>query len=126
MNARSFEDLRTLEALDAFQDEHEAPTVLPVNYIVVDDAVLFRTEPALAARLRDRPITFQVDRVDTYRRVGWSVLVRGCADVVERSEADLATWAPGDRTALVRVTPAEITGRRLETVIAPSDERGYL
>jgi nitroimidazol reductase NimA-like FMN-containing flavoprotein (pyridoxamine 5'-phosphate oxidase superfamily) len=142
MAATSHEDLRTLEALDevecryllrwevvgriAFLDEHEAPAVLPVNYVVADEAVLFRTEPELAERLRDRPISFQVDRVDDFRRVGWSVLVRGRAEVVDGPDVDIATWAPGDRRVLVRVVAATITGRRLEVSLAALDERGYL
>jgi len=136
------EELRTLEALDevecryllrwevvgriAFLDEHDAPSVFPVNYVVAEDAVLFRTEPELAARLRGRPVSFQVDRVDPFRRVGWSVLVRGHAEVVHRPDVDVTTWAPGERRVLLRIAPTEITGRRLETVIAALDDRGYL
>ena len=138
----SFDDLRTLEALDevecrylmrwevvgrvAFVDEHEAPTVLPVNYVVDGDDLLIRTEPELAARLLGRPVGFQVDRIDEFRRIGWSVLVRGTAEPAERPDVEIQTWAPGDRPVLLRIVPTEITGRRLEVTLAALDARGYL
>jgi nitroimidazol reductase NimA-like FMN-containing flavoprotein (pyridoxamine 5'-phosphate oxidase superfamily) len=142
MSTPAHEDLHTLEALDAvecryllrwevvgriaFVDGHDAPAVLPVNYVIAEDAVFLRTEPELAERLRDRPISFQVDRLDPFRRVGWSVLVRGRAEVVDRADVAIATWAPGERRVLVRVAASETTGRRLEVTLPAVDERGYL
>jgi hypothetical protein len=145
MNMDQYADTRTLDVLDeiecryllrweavgriAFVDDHEAPAVHPVNYAVVDDVVVFRTDPGLAQRLRGRPVSFQVDRVDTYRRVGWSVLVRGRAELVDAdrlADSPVEPWAPGDRSASVRIVPTELTGRRLELVHGPVDERGYL
>ncbi len=139
------EDGRTLETLDesecrylmrweavgrvAFDDGQDAPAVLPVNFVVADDAIVFRTEAGLAERLVGRAVSFQVDRTDDYRRVGWSVLVRGHAQVVDeqtRAGLQIEPWAPGNREAHVRIVATSTTGRRLELVRAPTDERGYL
>jgi len=113
----------------AFVEDDDAPTVLPVNFVVVDDDIVFRTEPGLAERLRGRAVSFQVDRVDTYRRVGWSVLVRGHAELLATDDGvdrPADPWAPGDRSAGVRVVTRELTGRRLELSHAPLDGRAYL
>ena len=113
----------------AFDDGRGAPAVFPVNFAMAGDDIVFRTERALAESIRDRAVSFQVDRTDDYRRVGWSVLVRGRAEVVDgaaMAELPVQPWAPGDREVVVRIVPTDITGRRIELVRAPVDERGYL
>jgi hypothetical protein len=57
------------------------------------------------------------------------VLVRGVAEIVDPATvADLRIepWAPGVRDTFVRIVATHTTGRRLELVRAPADERGYL
>jgi uncharacterized protein len=144
MSTQPHEIPRTFEVLDvdeclhlvrweavgrvAFSDAHDAPAVLPVNFAIAGDAVVFRTDSVLAQRLSGQPVSFQVDRVDTYRRVGWSVLIRGRAELVDAADTDVRVeaWAPGEHPAVVRIVPTEVTGRRLELVHGPVDERGYL
>ena len=145
MNAHQHDDRRSFDVLDevecryllrweavgriAFVEGDDVPIVLPVNYVVIDDAIVFRTHPDLANGLQGRLVSFQVDRVDTYRRVGWSVLVRGHAEVVDLerlTDPPPEPWAPGDRAAAVQITPSQITGRRLELVHGAVDSRGYL
>jgi nitroimidazol reductase NimA-like FMN-containing flavoprotein (pyridoxamine 5'-phosphate oxidase superfamily) len=106
------------------------PTVLPVNYRLHRDAIVFRTEPAgpVAEALRtgmrdvDVKIAFEIDSVDEARRSGWSVLVRGPAHQVRSDElasvaaAGVEPWAVGDRRLYVRILPLEITGRRLRNL----------
>ncbi|MER7576671.1 pyridoxamine 5'-phosphate oxidase family protein [Streptomyces sp. NPDC126514] len=98
------------------------PVVVPVNYSVVDGAIVFRTAagatPALAA---GHEVAFEVDRIDDAFSRGWSVLVRGPArTVTEPDEAHrLAAmshsgpWAGGERDLWVRVEPQAVTGRRI-------------
>lgn len=100
----------------------DGPAVLPVNYAVVDGAVVFRTErtapPALAA---GRRVAFEVDRADEALSEGWSVLVVGPASAVTDPEAVRhlgttaapAPWAGGERLLWVRIEPERITGRRI-------------
>jgi nitroimidazol reductase NimA-like FMN-containing flavoprotein (pyridoxamine 5'-phosphate oxidase superfamily) len=103
-------------------------TVLPVNYVVHDGAILLRTEEEglTTADLRtgDRTseyrVAFQVDDFDRQSREGWSVLIQGPAhhldDEAERAAAvatGLQPWAPGSRDHFIRITPLRITGRRI-------------
>jgi nitroimidazol reductase NimA-like FMN-containing flavoprotein (pyridoxamine 5'-phosphate oxidase superfamily) len=108
----------------------EAPTVVPVNFTMDGDTILFRTGPGEKLdRLHDEPVSFQVDRFDWFRRIGWSVLVKGRAiEMPEDPEhpVDVDTWAPGDRPTLVRIEPTLITGRRIELETRALDRHGYL
>ena len=97
------------------------PVVLPVNYVLDQGTVLTQISPhsTLARHLRLAPASFQIDDFDDYNQSGWSVLVRGNASHVD--SADLPTndsdrphaWAEGQRTFHVRITPHDISGRRL-------------
>ena len=97
------------------------PVVLPVNYVLDQGTVLTQISPhsTLARNLRSAPASFQIDDFDDYNQTGWSVLVRGNASHVD--SADLPTndsdrphaWAEGQRTFHVRITPHDISGRRL-------------
>ncbi|MCX5554655.1 pyridoxamine 5'-phosphate oxidase family protein [Streptomyces sp. NBC_00038] len=96
------------------------PVIVPVNYSVVEGAIVFRTEagttPAEAAGTQ---VAFEVDHIDEALSQGWSVLVRGRARVVTDPDAvhrlaDRAystPWAGGDRDMWVSIDPASITGR---------------
>jgi nitroimidazol reductase NimA-like FMN-containing flavoprotein (pyridoxamine 5'-phosphate oxidase superfamily) len=99
------------------------PTILPVNYAVDGQAIVFRTDQG--AKLTHVPMTrvaFEVDDVDENLAEGWDVVVEGFADDItdsidERSEAlrhlPLTTFAPGARWHWLRVSATKITGRRL-------------
>ncbi|BCM72188.1 MULTISPECIES: helix-turn-helix domain-containing protein [Streptomyces] len=101
-----------------------APVVVPVNYSVVDDAVVFRTQPGtVSLQGLGREVAFEVDRVDDALSQGWSVVVRGPAEPVTDPEAVRrleeraysAPWAGGERDVWVRVTVTALTGRRIDT-----------
>ncbi|MGW5129089.1 pyridoxamine 5'-phosphate oxidase family protein [Streptomyces sp. NPDC004069] len=100
----------------------DGPAVLPVNYDVVDDAVVFRTAPdAAPAEAVGQEVAFEVDHVDETMSRGWSVLAVGRAEAVtdaetvRRLEARVRSdpWAGGPRTLWVRIRPARLTGRRI-------------
>jgi nitroimidazol reductase NimA-like FMN-containing flavoprotein (pyridoxamine 5'-phosphate oxidase superfamily) len=100
----------------------DGPTVLPVNYAMAGQTVIFRTAPdTLLASYLDGPAGFEVDRLDEALSQGWSVLVTGRA-VRVTSEADvrhleqhtdIRPWADGARDVYVRIIPRKITGRRI-------------
>ncbi|QLJ02261.1 pyridoxamine 5'-phosphate oxidase family protein [Streptomyces sp. NEAU-sy36] len=100
-----------------------APVVLPVNYTVVDGAIVFRTrEGSVLSEGFGREVAFEVDRVDDALSQGWSVLVHGTAQpVTDRAEAERLAeraysepWAGGERDLWVRIEPTALTGRRIE------------
>ncbi|MFE1288501.1 helix-turn-helix domain-containing protein [Streptomyces sp. NPDC058751] len=97
--------------------------VLPVNYGVVEGAVMFRTAPgsAPAAAVGAR-VAFEVDHIDEALGQGWSVLVQGRARAVTGASAvrrldalaHSRPWAGGARRDLwVGVDVERISGRRI-------------
>ncbi|ETK31586.1 pyridoxamine 5'-phosphate oxidase family protein [Microbispora sp. ATCC PTA-5024] len=103
------------------------PVILPVNYTIEDNAVLFRTALGgpMDADLRtgvegaEFMVAFEVDHIDESTREGWSVLVRGGAHHItdrDRAEAEASgveSWAGGERELYIRIAPVDITGRRI-------------
>ena len=99
------------------------PTVLPVNYVVDGDAILFRTGQGtkMQAATRNAVVAFEVDEIDESTRTGWSVVVIGTAtpvtdpdEIARVSALPLETWvidAPLD--TFVRIPMVHVAGRRL-------------
>ena len=109
--------------------EGEAPLVVPVNFVLDDQDVVFRSSGgAKLDLLHGRPISFQADLVDLGHRSGWSVLMRGTAREIPGAEAAHLRVQPwvGQGTRWVRITAVDITGRRIELPEVRQDERGYL
>ena len=98
--------------------------MLPVNFAVARKSIIFRTAPdTLLALYANAQVSFEADRLDEALREGWSVLVHGHAHKVtdEREMARLEhgtrlePWAAGARDVYVRITPNQISGRRIQT-----------
>ncbi len=115
------------------------PLILPVNYALDRDVIVFRTHSGSTLLTADHAnVTFEVDEIDRRTRSGWSVLVHGLAeevteahraDLVERTQATgVKPWAPGERGHWVRLIPQEVTGRRIPAGLLPSlyDMAAYL
>ena len=100
----------------------DQPEIVPVNYLVVDSAVVFRTEGGtkLHALESHHQVAFEADEIDGPARTGWSVMVKGKAEEI-RDPAPLRhlrampldVWASGERPHWIRIVPFEITGRRI-------------
>ena len=63
-------------------------------------------------------VVFEVDQIDTFSKVGESVLVRGrlaaVTDGVELRALErrpLVPWAPGPKDCWMRIDPSAVTGR---------------
>lgn len=95
--------------------------VVPVNYAVIDDAIVVRTaDTGLLARFAHlADVVFQIDEVDHERWQGWSVVGRGRATVHDASTTSPSTrptarpWAGGERDTEVRVRWTSLSGRRI-------------
>ena len=110
--------------------DDDGPLVVPVNYVLDGDVVVFRSGAGSKLHaLWDLPVSFQVDQVDPFHRAGWSVLVRGYAsEATSQQVKDLALepWAPGSKRHWIRIVPRAITGRRIPAEGLPWDTRGYM
>jgi hypothetical protein len=98
------------------------PVVLPVNFAVVHDEVVFRTAEGtkLHAAAAGAVVAFEVDGYEPSGRSGWSVLVQGRARVVDDptmlarlSGLCIEAWA-ADAAAdrFVAIATEVISGRR--------------
>jgi nitroimidazol reductase NimA-like FMN-containing flavoprotein (pyridoxamine 5'-phosphate oxidase superfamily) len=114
----------------AVSESDGPPHVVPVNFLLDGDVIVFRSDVGTKFRLlRGVAVTFEVDSLDPFTHTGWSVIFQGPAYEASHWETDhleLEPWVPGSKAHWVRILPALISGRRIRLVeIAPS-RRGYL
>jgi nitroimidazol reductase NimA-like FMN-containing flavoprotein (pyridoxamine 5'-phosphate oxidase superfamily) len=104
------------------------PTVVPVNYALHEETIVFRTgqNSPMGEDLRtgiehaESKVAFEIDELSPTTREGWSILIQGTAHPVD-SEAERALvvqsgvepWAGGEKELFVRIIPTRITGRRI-------------
>jgi nitroimidazol reductase NimA-like FMN-containing flavoprotein (pyridoxamine 5'-phosphate oxidase superfamily) len=98
------------------------PTVLPVNFRLAGDRIVFRTGEGtkLAAATRNAVVAFEVDGIDPVDHTGWSVVVTGMArPIVEADDLDaldrlgIPRWASGPDGHLVEISLEMVSGRRI-------------
>ena len=99
------------------------PFVFPVNYVLDDQTVVFRTAPG--TKLEGSGfgrVAFEIDGVDETVKTGWSVIVQGVGtEITEMLDAyseklrelEVVPWVPGDKAHWVAIQPESISGRRL-------------
>ena len=96
--------------------------VLPVNYVVVGDLIVFRTAAGSTFdRLsRDRAVTFEIDHVDPGFHAGWSVMVigwgmglEGLVDADTLDSLPLRPWGIRSRPGWIGIRVNDISGRRI-------------
>ena len=94
--------------------------IVPVNYVVDEDRLVFRTKPGskLLGVVMNSDVAFEIDGGDSHRP--WSVLARGRARVLEGDEAraaealPLRPWISQDRFTFVVIEVGTLTGRQFE------------
>jgi uncharacterized protein len=101
----------------------DGPHIIPLNYSVVGESIVFRTAPfsVLATYGRNANLAFEVDRFHDEQELGWSVVARGRADVVTdpdelsriRRVCAPQPWAAGSRNLYFRLGWKELSGRAL-------------
>lgn len=103
----------------------EQPEVFPINYATDGSVVVFRT--ATGTKLEHsvlQRVAFEVDDWNPTSGVGWSVVVKGVAQVITGAldpfaealrNRPVVPLAPGAREYWIAVYPSEITGRRFGT-----------
>jgi uncharacterized protein len=98
------------------------PVILPVNYVLIDDSIVFRTVHGtkLDAATRHAVVAFEVDQYEPDGSAGWSVLVRGRASEITDPEIPttarargLSSWAlDGAADHYILIDTDVVTGRR--------------
>ena len=113
---------RVLAVAEFASDFHRAALIYDgVNFVVADEAVVFRTaEGGLMGDAADwgRDVAFQADRIEEALKWGWSVLLQGQLSRVSDEEAEqlftaVTPWAAGERHVVGRISADRISGRRL-------------
>jgi uncharacterized protein len=107
----------------AFVDAAGYPVVLPVNYVVDGDFILFRTDAgAKLDQIPLRRVAFEVEHLAPACHTGWSVLVQGWGqDLTDAAGSafeqlrrrSIGPWAPGEKAHWLAVEIHHITGRRI-------------
>lgn len=111
------------------------PAIFPVTYAVVDGQILFRTgEGFKIQHVRGSVVSFEIDHFQVASKTGWSVLVVGVADeivdaaTIESVSGALTPWVPGERSHLIGIRPAMVSGRMIlghscpeHVTLGPSD-----
>lgn len=102
--------------------EHAPLDVRPVNFVLIGRDIVVKTGPRLkfAAAHRGDVVAFDVDRVETSSRMGWSVLVVGRAWVITDIDELVAVADPRRRPRVragderfIRIAGERISGRRV-------------
>ncbi len=123
-------DLSDKECLDRLSGEAfgrmaittpRGPRIVPLNYSLVDGAIVFRTTPygEVARFAVGNAAAFEVDHVDQATHTGWSVVAAGIVEELDAGFTDLRqAWVPrpwpgGVRNLYLKLTWCELTGRRL-------------
>jgi hypothetical protein len=112
----------------AFQLQPAGVDILPINYLVTDRQIFFRSAPGskLSSLALHPRVAFQIERRagDTW----FSVVVKGEAvrlafdEEIEHSGVlELAPAQPGEKFNYVRITPDTITGRTFAAANGPGD-----
>lgn len=102
----------------------EGQQLIPVNFIVVDGLIYFRTSYTGLLSEFERghdDVAFGVDHHEDSVRSGWNVTVRGSARRVEDragiskilGNTALEPWAGGVRSMVIEVRPSFVAGRRV-------------
>lgn len=122
---RCWELLRTHDVgrLAVSVDGH--PDVFPVNYRVVDNAIIVRTGDGrlLRGALDSLSVAFEVDALNRAARTAWSVVVKGSAnepdhveDYLRAKTAAVDPWPAGEKDRYLIISVDTVSGR----VLAPA------
>jgi nitroimidazol reductase NimA-like FMN-containing flavoprotein (pyridoxamine 5'-phosphate oxidase superfamily) len=97
--------------------------VFPVNHRMLDGKVAFRTADGtkLGAAIEGSVVAFEIDRYDAHSNTGWSVLIKGRAELLEEGvlqdrlrTTGVQPWRSRvPKPDWVVIRPDTVSGRRL-------------
>ncbi|ALE05637.1 flavin-nucleotide-binding protein [Arthrobacter sp. ERGS1:01] len=98
-------------------DDH--PDIFPINYVVHNGSVIFRTAPGtkLYGSVNNTPVAFEIDGYNPHTEQAWSVVLRGRAQQLESTTGlakalALQPWQGGEKNHLIRINTLNLSGRR--------------
>ncbi len=100
----------------------EVAYVLPVNYAMLDDLIVFRTArgSTFDRLVRNRSVTFEIDHLDPGYHAGWSVVgfgvgegLEGVVDPNVLHALHLRPWGFTAEPGWIGILLHEVTGRRV-------------
>ena len=104
------------------------PDIFPINYVVDDGALVFRSGAGtkLAGAVLGRHVAVEIDGYDQLDGSVWSVVVKGVAreidHIAERFDIEdlpLYPWVASHKPNFVRIAPDLTTGRRFHRINEP-------
>jgi uncharacterized protein len=104
------------------------PMVMPVNFALDGDDIVFRTTTGSSfdRMVRGASACFEIDAADPAYHTGWSVLARGRVRVAADASAiaryrllPLRPWARGECSAFLALHVEALSGRRIAQVNRP-------
>lgn len=100
-----------------------APEIFPVNYRLDDDRIIIRSGGGSKVRAVGRTSAcFEIDGIDRMNRTGWSVVVKGRLEELDRFDPaalaravaiEVDPWAGGDRPHVLCLHIEHLSGRRV-------------
>ncbi len=120
-DAQCWEHLYTQELGRLVTQAHGVLDIFPVNYVVDDTSIVFRTAGGskLVELTVNDEVLFEVD--DYTSGDAWSIVVRGHArrlttaeEVAHADTLPLTPWIPTLKYNYVRVTPTSVSGRTFQ------------
>jgi nitroimidazol reductase NimA-like FMN-containing flavoprotein (pyridoxamine 5'-phosphate oxidase superfamily) len=96
--------------------------ILPVNYVLADDSIIFRTVPdgEIFHHALSSVCAFEIDEIDEFFESGWSVVAVGRLELATGDDFDHMRygklpqpWATGSRYMFVRLPCTQVSGRRV-------------
>ena len=95
------------------------PVICPVNYVVIRQSIVFRTNWPMLGCANLASLAFQTDGANVGGR--WMVMIQGIGnditDALDLASERLQTiavspWAPGRQPRLIRLVPGTVIGHR--------------
>jgi uncharacterized protein len=111
------------------------PVIRPVNYVLdgASQSVVFRCAEGtkLVSLLHAAHAWFEVDDIDPVGRTGWSVIVAGVTEAVNRPDEvrrldglALDSWITGPGSVWIRVRARVVSGRLVQPSVGATEEHG--